>query len=224
MVIKDREELQRLKKLESLESTCYIKKDCVYKIFKPNIDIEERINIINIFLNKKIDGCPEIYDLIYKDNKVIGYIMKYYSKLMQLKDIRNFNFLKQKLLELIKLHLMLENKYSICYFDYSNNNVFHHHKSILLLDVDSCINKTEYNSEIASNILIDFILSIIYKINYFDIKPYFTMEERKLIEDVIYTNYNGEKINSLANIVEFIKNISLQDIKKQVKRIYFKFN
>ena len=223
MVINNEEELGKLKKIESLESNCYLKKDVVYKIFKENIDIEKRIKIIKIFLNNKIDGCPKIEDLIYEDNKVVGYIMKYYPRLKQLKDINNFNFLKQKLLELIKIHLLLENEYNICYFDYSNNNVFLYNKNILLLDIDSCLNK-ENNSLIARDMLIDFILSIIYKINYFDIEIYFTMEERHLIEDIIYTNYNGDKINNIADIQNFLNNITMKDIKKQLKKIPYKLN
>lgn len=213
--------MKDMKKITSLESTCYIRNDLVYKIFKPNIDISKRIEIIKLFLNNKVEGCPEIYDLIYEDNMVIGYIMKYYSRLKEIKNISNFNFVKQKLLELINLHLFLMEKYNIFYFDYNDHNVFLNKKNILLLDIDSCFTEND-KSEFATNILIDFILSVIYKINYFDIRIYFLPEERQIIEDIIYTNYNGERIKNIYDIKNFINNVSSKDIKMQLKRMPYK--
>ena len=42
--------------LDSSESKCYFDNDRLYKIFKSNIDVESRIEVIKIFLNNNIQG------------------------------------------------------------------------------------------------------------------------------------------------------------------------
>ena len=84
--------------INSRESTLYIDKNIIYKIYKENIDINERIKVINKFLENKINCCPEIYDFVYKDSMIIGYAMKYYKNAIMFSQNMKFNSIIKKCL------------------------------------------------------------------------------------------------------------------------------
>ena len=71
-----------LKSIDSNESKCYFDKDRVYKIFKSNIDIESRIEVIKRIINNNIQGCPQLYEFIYDYDRIVGYSMEYYKKII----------------------------------------------------------------------------------------------------------------------------------------------
>ena len=198
----------------SRESKLYINNDIIYKIFKENINIKERIKIIEIFLNNKINNCPEIYDFIYKNSRIIGYSMKYYPQAVKLSQNVNFNHTKEKCLELIDIYLNLKNNYNICYSDFHDDNILINNKSILLLDIDSCIIKNAKNEIITNKYLCDYILSKIYKTLFFDYEIYFSPDECKEIRNYLYKNINGQKIETIEDLKQFIFIITKKTQKK----------
>ena len=207
-----------LKFLDSNESKCYFDKDRFYKIFKSNIDVEPRIEVIKTFLNNNIQGCPQLYEFIYDCDKVVGYSMEYYKKAISFSGKMRFEFVKKKCLELLYLYMQLKNRYDLCYVDFYNGNVCIYNSSILLLDVDSCLIGKNINENITDKYLLDYILSIIYNLSFFDCEVYFTQEERKAIRDELYKN-NDDTIKTVKDIERFVSTVAKSDVKKVLKRI-----
>ena len=207
-----------LKFLDSSESKCYFDNDRLYKIFKSNIDVEPRIEVIKTFLNNNIQGCPQLYEFIYDCDKVVGYSMEYYKKAISFSGKMRFEFVKKKCLELLYLYMQLKNRYDLCYADFHNGNVCINNSSILLLDVDSCLIGKNINENITDKYLLDYILSVIYNVSFFDCEIYFTQEERKTIRDELYKN-DGDIIKIVKDIEQFVSTVTKSDVKKVLKRI-----
>ena len=204
--------------LDSSESKCYFDNDRLYKIFKSNIDVESRIEVIKIFLNNNIQGCPQLHDFIYDCDKIVGYSMEYYKKIIPFSGKMRFEFVKKKCLELLYLYMQLKDRYDLCYADFHNGNVCINNSSILLLDVDSCLIGKNINENITDKYLFDYILSVIYNVSFFDCEIYFTQEERKTIRDELYKN-DGDIIKIVKDIEQFVSTVTKSDVKKVLKRI-----
>lgn len=207
-----------LKFLDSNESKCYFDKDRFYKIFKSNIDVEPRIEVIKTFLNNSIQGCPRLYEFIYDCDKVVGYSMEYYKKIIPFSGKMRFEFVKKKCLELLYLYIQLKDRYDLCYADFHNGNVCINNSSILLLDVDSCLIGKNINENITDKYLFDYILSVIYNVSFFDCEIYFTQEERKTIRDELHKN-NDDTIKTVKDIEQLVSTVTKSDVKKVLKRI-----
>jgi hypothetical protein len=208
--------------IRSSESNCYIIKDVVYKVFKNNINFEDRMNIIKIFLNNHINGCPYIYDFIYNDNQYVGYAMKYYPNTNTISPKLDFNLQKEKCIELINLYIKLKNIYDICYYDFHKDNVRLFKNNILLFDIDSCLLKNPQNIKTSERILNEYILSIIYNTFFFDNEILYMPKERNLIRKNLYTTIKGNKIETLSDLKYFLLTVSKKDTKKVLKRIPYK--
>ena len=141
MELNEIQKISNLKLFESSESQCYIHNDIIYKVFNENIDIESRLDVINTFLENDISGCPKLYNFIYSDNKIVGYVMKYYKKAVPFSQNEKFEFIRKKCIELIDIDLMIKNEYNLCYFDFHYGNIFINDGKILLFDIDSCLKK-----------------------------------------------------------------------------------
>ena len=204
--------------LDSSESKCYFDNDRLYKIFKSNIDVESRIEVIKIFLNNNIQGCPQLHEFIYDCDKIVGYSMEYYKKIIPFSGKMRFEFVKKKCLELLYLYMQLKDRYDLCYADFHNGNVCINNSSILLLDVDSCLIGKNINENITDKYLFDYILSVIYNVSFFDCEIYFTQEERKTIRDELYKN-DGDIIKIVKDIEQFVSTVTKSDVKKVLKRI-----
>lgn len=204
--------------IESRESILYIDKGIIYKIFRDNVDINQRIDIIKLFLDNKINGCPEIYDFVYNNSMIVGYIMKYYSNAIPFSQNMKFNFIKEKCVELIDIYLNMKNNYNLCYSDFHNDNVCINNSSILLFDIDSCAIRKSKNETIADKYLTDYVLSMIYKVIFFDYEIYFLPEEREKIRNILYEN-NGYKIETIEELKMFAQTSTKSDIKKVLKRL-----
>ena len=205
--------------INSRESTLYIDKNIIYKIYKENIDINKRIKVINKFLENKINCCPEIYDFVYKDSMIIGYAMKYYKNAIMFSQSMKFNFIIKKCLELIDIYLNLKKNYNLCYSDFHDGNIVINNSSILLLDIDSCTFRELNNDIITDKYLCDYVLKMIYKTIFFDYEIYFSSEERKIIRDCLYENINGEKIETIEDLKLLTQTITKKDIKKVLKKL-----
>ena len=66
--------------------------------------------------------------------------------------------------------------------------------------------------------MLDYILSIIYNLSFFDCEVYFTQEERKAIRDELYKN-NDDTIKTVKDIEQFVSTVTKSDVKKVLKRI-----
>ena len=205
--------------INSRESTLYINKNIIYKIFKENIDINERIKVINKLLTNEINCCPEIYDFVYKDSMIVGYAMKYYKNAVLLSQNTKFNFIIQKCIELIDVYLDLKNNYNLCYSDFHDGNVFINNSSILLLDIDSCAIGKKENEKITDKYLCDYVLKMVYKTIFFDYEIYFSKEEREIIRKNLYENIKGEKIETVEDLRLFTQTITKGDVKKVLKKL-----
>ena len=129
-----------------------------------------------------------------------------------------FEFVKKKCLELLYLYMQLKNRYDLCYADFHNGNVCINNSSILLLDVDSCLIGKNINENITDKYLLDYILSVIYNVSFFDCEVYYTQEERKAIRDELYKN-NDDAIKTVKDIEQFVSTVTKSDVKKVLKRI-----
>ena len=207
-----------LKSLDSNESNCYFDKDKVYKIFKNNIDIESRIEVIKKILNNNIQGCPQLYEFIYDCDGVVGYSMEYYKKAIPFSSKMRFDFRKKKCLELLYLYIQLKDRYDLCYADFHNKNVYINQSSILLLDIDSCLIGKRINENVTDKYLIDYILSNIYNVSFFDYEIYYTQEERKIIRDELY-KFNDSTIKKIEDLELFVQSSTKPDIKKVLKKL-----
>lgn len=209
---------ENFKSLDSNESKCYFDKDRVYKIFKNNIDIESRIEVIKKIINNNIQGCPQLHEFIYDCDRVVGYSMEYYKKAIPFSSKMRFDFRKKKCLELLYLYIQLKDKYDLCYADFNNKNVYINQSSILLLDIDSCLTGKSINENETDKYLIDYILSIIYNVSFFDYEIYYTHEERKIIRDELY-KFKNSTIKKIEDLELFVQSSTKPDIKKVLKKI-----
>ena len=207
-----------LRFLDSNESKCYFDRDRVYKIFKDNIDVESRIDVIKQFLNNNIKGCPQLHEFIYDYERIVGYSMEYYKKAIPFSGKMRFEFIKKKCLELLYLYMQLKDRYDLCYADFHNGNVFINNSSILLLDIDSCLLGKNINENITDKYFIDYILGVVYNVWFFDYEIYFTQEERKVIRDELY-KYNDGIIKTVDELETFMQDVRRSDTKKLLKRI-----
>ena len=80
-------QLQNVKLITSSESICYVYKDIIYKVFKNNLTIKDRLDTIKFFLENNVQNTPMLYDLIYNNNEIIGYSMQYYKKAIPISGI-----------------------------------------------------------------------------------------------------------------------------------------
>ena len=206
--------------IDSNESKCYFDRDRVYKIYKDNIDVESRIEVIKIFLRNNIQGCPQLHEFIYDYERIIGYSMEYYKKAIPFSGKMKFEFIKKKCLELLYLYMQLKNRYDLCYADFHNGNVCINNSSILLLDVDSCLIGKNINENITDKYLLDYVLSVIYNVSFFECEIYFTQEERKTIRDELYKGNDGT-IRSVKDLEQFISTVTKSEVKKVLRRIPF---
>lgn len=209
-----------LRFLDSNESKCYFDRNRVYKIFKDNIDVESRIDVIKQFLNNNIQGCPQLHEFIYDYERIVGYSMEYYKRAIPFSGKMRFKFVKKKCLELLYLYMQLKDRYDLCYVDFHNGNVCINNSSILLLDVDSCLLGKNINESITDKYLLDYILSVIYNVMFFECEIYFTQEERKAIRDELYKG-NGGTIRSVKDLEQFISTVTKSEVKKVLRRIPF---
>ena len=209
---------KKFKLLDSRESINYFDNDKVYKIFKNNIDVESRIDAIKIFLNNNIQGCPQLYEFIYKGDRIVGYSMKYYKRLIPFSGKMRFEFVKKKCLELLKIYVNLKDNYNLHYIDFHNRNVYINNSSILLLDIDNSLIGKNINENITDKYLFDYILSVIYNVSFFDNEIYFTQEERKIIKDELYKNNNGT-IKTTKDLEQFVQTVTRNNVKKVLKKI-----
>lgn len=202
----------------STESNCFHDNNNFYKIYKNNIDVNQRMKTIEIFKENKINGCPVINDYIYGDENIIGYVMKYYKKAKPFYKENKYEFIRQKCLELINIYNNLKSNYNLCYFDFHKQNVFINDNHILLLDVDSSLN---YNPRIdlkATHNLIDYIVSMIYKTIFFDYEAYYQSHDRDEIRAALLT-YDNNYISTLDDVEYFVNNITKKEAKKYLKKI-----
>ncbi len=205
--------------INSRESMLYIDNGVIYKIFKDSVDINQRIEAIKVFLDNEIDGCPQIYDFLYKNSMIIGYSMKYYSNAIAFSQNMKFNFITEKCGELIDIYLNMKNNYNLCYSDFHNGNVCINNSSILLFDIDSCAIRKSENKTITDKYLCDYVLSMMYRVIFFDNEIYFLPEEREKIRKVLYEYNNGQKIETIENLKTFVHTATKHDIKKVLKRV-----
>ena len=108
MELNEIKSLKNVKLISSNESDCYIYKNIVYKIFKSNLTVRDRLETIKFFLENDIHNCPTLYDFIYDNNEIIGYSMQYYKKAIPFSEIKKFKLLKEKCVELIDVYLTLK--------------------------------------------------------------------------------------------------------------------
>lgn len=209
-----------LRFLDSNESKCYFDRNRVYKVFKDNIDVESRIDVIKQFLNNNIQGCPQLHEFIYDYERIVGYSMEYYKGAIPFSGKMRFEFVKKKCLELLYLYMQLKDRYDLCYVDFHNGNVCINNSSILLLDVDSCLLGKNINESITDKYLLDYILSVIYNVMFFECEIYFTQEERKTIRDELYKGNDGT-IRSVKDLEQFISTVTKSEVKKVLRRIPF---
>ena len=205
-------------KRDSTESECFYDKKNLYKIYKSHIDINKRLKTIEIFKENHINGCPVINDYIYSDENIIGYVMKYYKNAKPFYKEKKYEFIRQMCLELISIYKDLKNNYNLCYFDFHKGNVFVNDNHILLLDIDSSLN---YNPRIdlkATRHLIEYIIGMMYKTNYFDYEVYFQNHERSELWASLLT-YDNKYINTLDDIEYFVNNITQKESKKLLKTL-----
>ena len=169
--------------------------------------------------NLDIDEIPNIYSLAYicnykSDNKILtGYNIRNYNHLQSLNKIKNFDILKQKVLELIDIYLLLKDEYNICYSDFEK--VFINKGKILLLGIDSFYKKNDELEKESDQLLINFVISLIYKINYFKLIIYTTPKE---INEILLNN----EINSIDDFKKNLEDETKSSVK--VKRKEFKSN
>lgn len=206
------------KSLDSSESNCYFDKDRVYKIFKSNIDIESRLEVIKKILNNNIQGCPQLHEFIYDCDRIVGYSMEYYKKAIPFSSKMRFEFRRKKCLELLYLYIQLKDRYDLCYYDFHNKNVYINKSSILLLDIDSCLMGKSVNENETDKYLIDYILSTIYNVSFFDYEIYYTQEESKIIRNELY-KFNDSTIKKIKDLELFVKSSTKTDIKKILKKL-----
>ena len=212
-------DILNMKKIVSRESELYIDKDLIHKIFKSGIDVEKRIRVIKIFSKNHIANCPRIYDFICDRSQIIGYTMKYYPNAVPFSQNMKFEFIRKKCLELIKLYLYMKNTFDLCYCDFHSENIYINNSSILLMDIDSCLFGKDDIENITDKNLCDFVLSMIYKIIFFDCEIYFTPTERNIIRSKLYEDINGNSIETINDLELFTKEVTKRDIKKVLKRI-----
>ena len=205
--------------INSRESTLYIDKNIIYKIFKEEININQRIKVIKKILVNKTNYFPEIYDFVYKNSIIIGYAMKYYPNAIEFSQNMRFNFIKKKCLELIDIYLNLKNNYNLCYSDFHKGNVYINSDSILLLDIDSCAVRKDKNENITDKFLCDYVLKMLYKTIFFDYEIYFSQEERKIIRGILYENTSGEKIETIEDLRLYTQIVTKGNIKKVLKKL-----
>ena len=210
------------KKLNSNESKLYINNDVIYKVFNKDIDVSKRVDIIDIFLRYNITGTPIIYDFIYDNNEIVGYAMKYYEKAKPLSQSMRFKFIKEKCLELIDIYWNIKDNYNICYYDFHNGNININNHNILLLDIDSCIERTPETEENSIKLLIEYIIEMIYKVFFFKFEPYYSKEERQIIRRFLYTNLNDKEIKSIEDLKFFVSGVSKKDTQKLLRKIPYK--
>ena len=208
-----------MKKIVSKEATLYIDKNLIYKIFNSGIDIGSRIKVIDIFLNHYITGSPEIYDFICDNSQIVGYTMKYYPKAIPFSQNMRFEYIRKKCLELIELYIDMKKTYNLCYFDFHSGNIYINNSSILLFDVDSCALGKEVNENISDKLLCDYVLSMIYKVMFFDYELYYTPSESQIIRSNLYKDINEKSIEKISNLELFTREVTKRDIKKVLKRI-----
>ena len=209
-----------LRFLDSNESKCYFDRNRVYKVFKDNIDVESRIDVIKQFLNNNIQGCPQLHEFIYDYERIVGYSMEYYKGAIPFSGKMRFEFVKKKCLELLYLYMQLKDRYDLCYADFHSGNVCINNSSILLLDVDSCLLGKNINESITDKYLLDYILSVIYNVMFFECEIYFTPEERKAIRDELYKGNDGT-IRSVKDLEQFISTVTKSEVRKVLRRIPF---
>ena len=210
------------KQLNSNESKLYINNDVIYKVFNKDIDISKKVDIIDIFLKYNITGTPIIYDFIYDNNEIVGYAMKYYKKAKPLSQSMRFKFIKEKCLELIDIYWNIKDNYNICYYDFHNGNININNHNILLLDIDSCIERTPETEKNSIKLLIEYIIEMIYKVYFFKFELYYSKEERQIIRRFLYTNLNDKEIKSIEDLKFFISDVSKKDTQKLLKKIPYK--
>ena len=208
-----------MKKIVSQEATLYIDKSLIHKIFKGEIDIESRIKVIDIFLCHYITGCPEIYDFIYDNSQIVGYTMKYYPRAVPFSQNMKFEYIRKKCLELIELYLDMKKTCNLCYCDFHSKNIYINNSSILLLDVDSCALGKDANENISDKLLCDYVLSMIYKVIFFDYEIYFTPSERQIIRSNLYKDINEKSIETISDLEFFTRKVTEKDTKKLLRRI-----
>ena len=215
-------QLQNVKLITSSESICYVYKDIIYKVFKNNLTIKDRLDTIKFFLENNVQNTPMLYDLIYNNNEIIGYSMQYYKKAIPISDINRFKLRKEKCLELTNVYLSLKDNNNLCYMDFNKGNVFVDNGNILLLDIDNCLKMNLENEQTSKQLLKEFIIDIIYKTNFFDYELYFTFDERRRIRNILFQNINNKNINSVDDLKNFINSVSKTDVKKILKKIPYK--
>lgn len=212
-------DVQNNRIINSRESTLYIDKNIIYKIFNEDIEINQRLKVIKKLLENKTNYSPEIYDFLYKESNVVGYTMKYYKNIVAFSRNMRFSFIIKKCLELINIYLDLKNNYNLCYSDFHNGNVCINNYSILLLDIDSCVIGKHENEKITDKYLCDYVLKMIYKTVFFDYEIYYSKEERKMIRNILYKDISGKKIETIEDLRLFTQTIRETDIKRVLKKI-----
>ncbi|MBQ8192821.1 MAG: hypothetical protein IJZ46_01970 [Bacilli bacterium] len=215
-------ELKDVKTITSTESICYVYKDIIYKVYKNNLTVRDRLDTIEFFLENNIQHTPKLYDLIYDDSEIVGYSMQYYKKAIPISGISRFKLLKEKCLELIEVYQSLKDDNNLCYIDFHKDNIFVNNNSVLFLDIDCCLKRNFENEQASKQLLKEFIIRLIYKTYLFEIEPYFTSEERKQIRNILFKNTDGENINSIEDLKKFLNDISKKEIKKVLKKIPYK--
>lgn len=205
--------------IRSSESTIYFDDDVVYKVFHNWIDIKGRSEIIKMMKDNNPKFVPLIYDYIYDNGNIIGYVMKNYRKALSISRKKDLNLLKDLCSQLIYDYMYLRDNYGLCYFDYHEKNVLVNDNSILLLDIDSCLPDKAQNRKISSSYLCDYILSLIYNTSFFDWEIYYRPEERLLIRNILYQNLDGSKILSLSDLLILLENIRKKDVRMVLRKV-----
>ena len=221
MQLSEIKKLPNLKIINSTESICYVNDNTIYKIFKGDENIEEKIEIINTLISSNIDGLPKIYDYIYDNNKVVGYSMKYYKNIKSFSDVKNFKLIKQKCIELIEIYKKIKDEHNLCYYDFHKDNIYIYNGKILLLDIDSCLKNTHEIEKLSLQQLKEFIISLLYKTYYFEYETYFTYPEQTYIRNILLQNIDKDNLTEY-DLKTYINQITKKDTKRTLKKIPYK--
>ncbi len=216
---------KKLSKKYSLNSDLFIYNGVLYKIFNESRELENKEKVLNTLYKVPVDGCSNIYSLIY-DKELRGYGMEYYKSYKTLRSIKKIPFDLKKIYchKLIEIYNKLK-ELGYIYYDFHKDNVLVKTYDLKLIDIDSCLNNTRENNMLGMKYLNEMILSILFDTNYFEYQIYYTGYERKVFVDTLYSGLSYEHCEngSLDELDYYIEGLLEKDIKKVKKKLPKRF-
>ena len=219
--IKDIKKGVRISKGIATSAELYLYKDVLYKLFNDSKELEIKEEVLSTLHKLPINGCSNIYSLIY-DKELKGYGMEYYEDYKVLKKVRkiSFNLKKEYCHKLIEIYKNLK-ELGFIYYDFHTQNILVNSDDLKLIDIDSCLNITKENEILGSRYLNELVLSIVFDTYFFEYMIYFSKQTRKEIQEILYSglSYDYNEKGSLDELDYYIQNIEKRDIKDLKKRL-----